>query len=85
MTRSRLLHRCGDCGATNSRWLGRCPACGAWNSLVEETAPLAGVAGSWQAPAVPSRPVPIAEVDLDRCGPRSTGLGEFDRVLGGGL
>jgi DNA repair protein RadA/Sms len=42
-------------------------------------------AGSWQAPAVPSRPVPIAEVDLDRCGPRSTGLGELDRVLGGGL
>ncbi len=48
-------------------------------------APPAGVAGSWQAPAVPSRPVPIAEVDLDRCGPRSTGLSEFDRVLGGGL
>ena len=33
----------------------------------------------------PSRPVPIAEVDLDRCGPRPTGLGELDRVLGGGL
>ncbi|CAN5735626.1 DNA repair protein RadA [soil metagenome] len=41
---------------------------------------------SWSRTAsVPSRPMPIAEVDLDRCGPQSTGLSELDRVLGGGL
>jgi DNA repair protein RadA/Sms len=51
---------------------------------VEELEPAPAL--RWQeAPSAPSRPVPIAEVDLDRCGPRATGLGELDRVLGGGF
>ena len=36
MTRTRVRHRCTDCGAQSPRWLGRCPECGEWNTLVEE-------------------------------------------------
>ncbi len=52
---------------------------------MEELQPVTVAPRSWAPAGAASRPVPIAEVDLDRCGPRSTGLGELDRVLGGGL
>lgn len=52
---------------------------------MEELQPVTVAPRSWAPAGAVSRPVPIAEVDLDRCGPRSTGLGELDRVLGGGL
>src|SRR5918911_542653 len=59
----------------------RCGECGSWNTVVEErTAPARATTA---APA--SRAVPIAEVDSEGWEPRPTGLGELDRVLGGGL
>ncbi|MGI9032894.1 MAG: DNA repair protein RadA [Acidimicrobiales bacterium] len=84
--RVRTVHRCQECGAGSSRWVGRCPACGAWNTLVEEVeAPKrrAGGAGDWSAPV--AKAVPLAEVVADGWEPRPTGVGELDRVLGGGL
>jgi len=97
MGRVRLQHRCLECGAVAARWVGRCAACGAWNSLVEEVvepSPL-GDAGAGGAPAVwwgpdpgrvgPPRPLPLAEVDPADAGAVATGVGELDRVLGGGL
>ncbi|MGI9119769.1 MAG: DNA repair protein RadA [Acidimicrobiales bacterium] len=84
MTKPRSIHRCRDCGGSSHRWLGRCPSCGAWNSLVEEVEALA--ASAWLGVHAPgSPPVPISEVELDQCGARPTGIGELDRVLGGGL
>ncbi|MDQ3305757.1 MAG: DNA repair protein RadA [Actinomycetota bacterium] len=91
MARTKLVHRCTDCAEASPRWLGRCPTCGAWNTLVEEVDNgLSGVTtggrGLGRGPAGSAgRPVPIGEVDLDSWGRRSTGLGELDRVLGGGL
>jgi DNA repair protein RadA/Sms len=62
--------------------VGRCPACDAWNTLVEEVEragrPSAAGAGA-------ARPVPIVEVGAHGCAARPTGIGELDRVLGGGL
>ena len=91
MARARTVHRCQECGAAALRWAGRCPACGAWNTLVEELErPSATTgAGHWAPAAALSSEsaaaVPIAEVVADGCRPRPTGLGEVDRVLGGGL
>ena len=82
MTRTRVRHRCTDCGAQSPRWLGRCPECGEWNTLVEELdAPTArgAIVGTLAAA------VPIDQVDPLGAARRATGVAELDRVLGGGL
>ncbi len=82
MARTRTVHRCSTCGATAPRWEGRCSTCGEWNTLVEEVvSPPAGIDGV--APA--GRPLPIAEIVDEAADAVPTGVGEFDRVLGGGL
>ncbi len=85
MAKTRLVHRCTDCGEGSPRWLGQCPACGGWNTLAGEPEPDGHPTWAAGLPVTPTRPVPIGEVDLDSCGQRSTGMGELDRVLGGGL
>ena len=82
MAKTRTVFVCQQCGSQTPRWLGRCPDCGEWDSLVEE------VFERGEAKAAPSggaRPVPIGDV-LPPEQPRlATGIGEFDRVLGGGV
>ena len=81
MARTRSTYRCGECGAEAPQWTGRCGGCGAWNTVVEER-----VAPPSLAPAAPcSHAVPIAEVESEGWEPRPVGIGELDRVLGGGL
>jgi DNA repair protein RadA/Sms len=75
--------RCTECGRELAKWVGQCPNCREWNT-VEEAAPapaLSRVAAG--APSAPARP--IAEVDLDSARAVATGIGELDRVLGGGI
>ena len=82
--RPRTVHRCQACGHVEPKWLGRCPACNEWSSLVEELD--AGAAP--RAPLAPdgSAPVPITQVvQLDAASRLAAGIGELDRVLGGGL
>jgi DNA repair protein RadA/Sms len=82
MAKIRSTYRCADCGAEGPQWTGRCAGCGAWNTIVEERlAP----APSSNAVVAPSRAVPIAEVESEGWAPRPVGIGELDRVLGGGL
>jgi DNA repair protein RadA/Sms len=93
--RGRAVFACQECGYESSKWLGRCPACGAWNSLVEEPAesssgggrrsPAGGFGRGAGAPAPSAAAVRITDVALDEAVRRGTGLGEFDRVLGGGI
>jgi DNA repair protein RadA/Sms len=78
----KKLFRCTSCGQLEAKWLGRCTACGEWNTLVEESA--------GAARARPARgggePVSAAAVEEAEAAPRrATGVGELDRVLGGGL
>lgn len=83
MAKARSVFRCQECGSSAPKWAGRCPACEAWNSLVEEReVPGSGTAG---LPPPLGRPQPIDQVDVDQWHPRLTGVGELDRVLGGGL
>jgi DNA repair protein RadA/Sms len=88
----KSIHRCEACGHTESRWHGRCPACGEWNSMIEvvSDAPAArGLSSTRTAAHLPGaggKPVSLAEVEVEDRSPRlRTGIGEFDRVLGGGL
>lgn len=81
---ARPAHRCTECGYSSAKWVGRCPECQAWGTIQEAgaTAPAlrAVAAGPVTAPARP-----IAEVELAGARAVPTGIGEFDRVLGGGL
>lgn len=82
MAKTRLEHVCTDCGATHPKWSGQCSACGQWNTLVEEVTSTADVPLIAPA-AAPARP--IGEIDPQSSVPRPTGIGELDRVLGGGI
>jgi DNA repair protein RadA/Sms len=79
---------CQECGTQSAKWLGRCPDCGAWNSLVEErpvdTSP-GGGAHRYATASAPSVARLYAEVEVQQHARFSTGIGEFDRVLGGGV
>ena len=82
--KARSVFRCGECGAEHPKWGGRCDACGNWNTLVEEP-----VTRSSARPHTvgASDAVPVRLSDIVAQGPArwSTGLDEFDFVLGGGI
>ena len=82
----RSVFTCSTCGEAAAKWHGRCPGCGDWNTLVEEAAP-AAVAGKGRAgrSAPAARPVPLREVRAEQVARYATGIGELDRVLGGGI
>ena len=73
---------CSECGYENARWLGQCPSCGAWNTLSE--APAAPKATEKARPVRRSVPKKLEELDESAEIRFSTGIGELDRVLGGG-
>jgi DNA repair protein RadA/Sms len=88
MSKVRVLFACQACGLESSKWLGRCPDCGEWNSFVEERredAPAARGRPAILAEGVQSRPKPYDLIDVAEGARTPTGIGEFDRVLGGGL
>jgi DNA repair protein RadA/Sms len=75
---------CDACGHQPPKWLGRCPECNEWGSIIESTVTgPAGRAVSARAPAEPARP--IATISAAPARAVATGVGELDRVLGGGL
>ncbi|MEO6627710.1 MAG: DNA repair protein RadA [Aquihabitans sp.] len=85
MAKVRTVFRCTDCGASAPKWVGQCPGCAVWNSLVEELdGPAQGV-GSLAVLTPSAPPIRIGDVDPTEFSPRPTGIGELDRVLGGGL
>lgn len=84
--KERSRYRCSECHHGTAKWVGRCAECGTWGTVDEVTA-LAAVVGSPARRAVaPSSPaVPITLIDPGRTRHFRTGVGELDRVLGGGL
>ena len=81
-TKKAPAHRCTECGWTTVKWVGRCGECQAWGTVEE----IGGATTRTTAAARVERPaVPIREVDGDSAAHRTTGVDEFDRVLGGGL
>lgn len=80
---------CTACGQVAAKWLGRCPGCGGWGTVEEGLPPAAAAGAPGGAPKPASRPASpvrsITEVGLETVTSRPTGVGELDRVLGGGL
>ena len=83
MAKLKTLYICQQCAQQSIKWVGRCPGCSQWNTLVEEIVE-ASAAGSAQPLEVAS-PTSLADVSLEDTIRARTGLGEFDRVLGGGI
>ena len=86
MAKRKTVYVCGDCGADFAKWQGQCPECKAWNTLTSlsvETASSAsrkkGFAGQLEAAQT------LAEISSEQMPRITSGLKEFDRVLGGGL
>ena len=87
MARDKTVYRCGTCGADEPKWAGRCGTCGEWNTL-EEHVVRAAAAMAAVSPLVVGAdrpPRPITEIEVLDGRPDPTGIGELDRVLGGGL
>ncbi|MDQ3230088.1 MAG: AAA family ATPase, partial [Pseudomonadota bacterium] len=91
MAKAKTAYVCAECGAEHNKWQGQCAECNAWNSLGEFVVEAAGKpvannrrsgwAGKVDAPQV----TPLKDVRHSEDARVSTGIGEFDRVLGGGL
>ncbi len=93
MPKSSSIHVCSQCGHEAARWAGRCPGCGEWNTLVEQarrTGRGGSAAGGSSAlrsasGAAAIKPVALGQVEAVDQGRLSTGIGELDDVLGGGI
>jgi DNA repair protein RadA/Sms len=89
MPRPSSIHVCSACGHETARWAGRCPGCGEWNSLVEQVRPVAtrgpGGANDARGRAAAVTPIALADIDVVDHVRLSTGIGELDNVLGGGI
>ena len=87
--KQKPVFACQECGAQSPKWLGRCPDCGAWNSFAEERpVPEAVAAASAEKRytlAAAAGPQLYDDIDTVVAERLSTGIGEFDRVLGGGV
>jgi len=84
----RTVFVCQECGGQQQKWLGRCPDCGAWNSLVEEQpeAQPAPVSNHRYGLVVGATPAKLyADIEIAHTPRVSSGIAEFDRVLGGGI
>lgn len=88
MAKARSVYRCTDCGAESPKWAGRCDACSAWNTLSEEPVTVTVTSKRTAARAalgVPGLTVRLGDVTGAETHRWTTGLNEFDFVLGGGI
>ena len=85
MARAKQVYVCQSCGATSPKWQGQCADCGEWNTLVAELEPARGARREGPARIARIEPVTLAAEALSEPERRTTGSGELDRVLGGGL
>ena len=86
--KTKTVFVCQSCGSQSARWVGKCPNCEAWNSYVEETSVPRVDSGKMRveiAAQAASAPVLLKAVDMTREKRFLTCIGEFDRVMGGGI
>ncbi|MGM3276259.1 DNA repair protein RadA [Ralstonia sp. 24A2] len=86
MAKSKTVYTCTECGGTAPKWAGQCPHCQQWNTLVETVAqPASGAGARFQSLASSATVRKLSEIDAEDVPRFSSGIDEFDRVLGGGL
>ena len=82
--KAKTVFFCTECGSESPRWSGRCTVCGAWNSMVEQAAERPSKNSKMSRVKAPVKVSRITDMQADEEIRFSTGMGELDRVLGGG-
>lgn len=88
MAKSKTVYVCSECGYSTPKWLGKCPECGSWNTLVEQEAVAEEKTIEKKLKRAPGNDAAAMRVDQipdEAMARRSCGIGELDRVLGGGV
>jgi len=85
MAKQKTIYTCQSCGHASYRWIGRCPDCGSWNSFLEERVFDQKEKGASRALQTDALPQAISALDMSEEDRVRTNIGEFDRVLGGGM
>jgi len=86
LAKSKTVYTCTECGGTAPKWAGQCPNCQQWNTLVETVAqPTSGAGARFQSLASSATVRKLSDIDAVDVPRFSSGIDEFDRVLGGGL
>jgi DNA repair protein RadA/Sms len=85
MAKVKVVYCCQNCGSQSPKWLGKCPDCNQWNTLVEEKFERSSHPRDEFNLGTKESPASIAEISTAEAGRALSGIGEFDRVLGGGL
>jgi DNA repair protein RadA/Sms len=85
MAKIKTIYSCTECGATSPKWQGQCPGCNDWNTLVETVAEKAPSNSRFESLAPTVRLQNLSEIEAREVDRIATGVGEFDRALGGGL
>jgi DNA repair protein RadA/Sms len=82
-----FIYKCSACGHEEAKWLGRCPECGEWNTLIETAASSTVGRATGRGNTTRSLPqsLPLSAIDPQEGSRVSSGIGELDRVLGGGI
>ena len=85
--KSTTIFFCQNCGYESSKWMGQCPGCKEWNTFVEEVVNTASLKNSARGTGIASKAVvtSLSEVTIQEEDKVKTGIGELDRVLGGGI
>ena len=83
MAKTKSIFYCQNCGAQSATWLGKCNNCGQWNTFVEEIIQHSPVKES--AVALSGQPRLLSEISEQSLNRMDSGLGELNRVLGGGI
>ena len=90
MAKSKYIYTCNQCGYESSKWNGKCPSCGAWNSFEEDIADISpsssrSSAANGAVPDLSDNILELEDIGADSDVRYDTGIGELNRVLGGGL
>ncbi|WP_374681606.1 DNA repair protein RadA [Accumulibacter sp.] len=85
MAKIKTIYSCTECGATSPKWQGQCPGCDGWNTLVESVAEKAPANSRFASLAPAAKLQNLSEIEAREVERIATGIGEFDRALGGGL
>ena len=85
MAKVKSVFFCQNCGYESSKWMGQCPGCREWNTFAEEPKITSAKSASGGIRKDPSRPKTLSEITIGESPRMTTGIGELDRVLGGGI
>lgn len=85
MAKATCEYVCSECGASSTRWLGRCPSCGKFNTMTEEIIKPATVPKDARRAVYASKAKPLKDITYESYDRTSSGISEFDNVLGGGI